>query len=47
MDKKYIMEIVEKLRKNAFKGPTMEAVHLDHLDWKAADIIEFLLGNKE
>lgn len=32
-------ELVEALRKKAFRGPTMEAVHLKTVEWKAADAI--------
>ena len=32
-------EIVEALRKRAFRGPTIEAVHLRTIEWKAADAL--------
>jgi hypothetical protein len=35
-------DLVERLRKKAFRGPTMEAAHTKTLEWKAADRIEAL-----
>jgi hypothetical protein len=36
------MDIVERLKDAAFRGPTMEAVHLKDIRWKAAEEIERL-----
>jgi len=36
------MDIVERLRNAAFRGPTMEASHTQDIRWKAADEIEQL-----
>ena len=35
-------EIAEALRKKAFCGPTMEAVHLRTIEWRAADALQSL-----
>jgi len=35
-------ELVERLRRKAFTGPTMEATHLQKVEWLAADAIETL-----
>jgi hypothetical protein len=35
-------DLVERLRDKAFRGPTMEAVHLHTLEWQAADRITAL-----
>lgn len=35
-------DIVERLRKAAFRGPTMEAAHTKDIRWEAADLIEHL-----
>jgi hypothetical protein len=40
-------DLVERLRKKAWRGPTMEAVHTKTLEWKAADRIEQLEGSKD
>lgn len=35
-------DIVERLRRRAFRGPTMEAAHTKTVEWGAADEIERL-----
>lgn len=35
-------DIVERLRKAALRGPTMEAAHTKDIRWEAADLIEHL-----
>ena len=40
-------ELEETLRKKAFRGPTMEAVHLRDERWKAADAIAALRERAE
>lgn len=33
-------DIVERLRRKVFHGPTMEATHTKTLEWQAADMID-------
>jgi hypothetical protein len=48
-------DIVERLQRKVFRGPTMEAVHTKTLEWEAADtitrlradIISYKIGNKD
>lgn len=40
-------DIVERLRRKVFRGPTMEAVHTKTLEWEAADTITRLTAENE
>jgi len=40
-------DIVERLQRKVFRGPTMEAVHTKTLEWEAADIITRLTAENE
>jgi len=40
-------DIVERLQRKVFRGPTMEAVHTKTLEWEAADTITRLTAEVE
>jgi hypothetical protein len=42
-----VTDIVERLQRKVFRGPTMEAVHIKTLEWEAADEIARLRAENE
>jgi hypothetical protein len=42
-----MIDIVERLQRKVFRGPTMEAVHTKTLEWEAADTITRLTAEVE